>query len=57
MFGYTNNYGLWICTSNNGAITINRYAGSGGDVTVPDWITNVPVTTIGCVHLTCSPGY
>jgi len=34
-------------TTNNGAITITRYNGKGGDVTVPDWTNGHPVTTIG----------
>src|SRR5258708_23772698 len=34
-------------TTNNGAITITLYTGSGGIVTVPDTINGFPVTTIG----------
>jgi hypothetical protein len=34
-------------TTNNGAITITGYAGSGGAVTIPDTITGLPVTSIG----------
>jgi hypothetical protein len=34
-------------TANNGAITINQYTGPGGDVTIPDTISGLPVTTIG----------
>lgn len=34
-------------TTNNGTITITGYTGSGGDVTIPDTIGNLPVTSIG----------
>ena len=34
-------------TTNNGAITITRYTGSGGDVTIPSMINGWPVTSIG----------
>jgi len=34
-------------TTNNGTITITRYIGPGGSVTVPGTITSLPVTTIG----------
>jgi FkbM family methyltransferase len=34
-------------TTNNGTITITRYTGAGGDVTIPDKITGLPVTSIG----------
>jgi hypothetical protein len=34
-------------TTNNGTITITEYTGSGGDVTIPDTITGLPVTSIG----------
>jgi BspA type Leucine rich repeat region (6 copies) len=34
-------------TTNNGAITITGYTGSGGDVTIPDNINGLPVTIIG----------
>lgn len=34
-------------TTNNGSITITNYTGSGGDVTIPDTITGLPVTSIG----------
>ena len=32
---------------NNGTITITGYTGSGGDVTIPDTINGLPVTSIG----------
>src|SRR5512146_191285 len=35
------------CTTNNGTITIAKYTGPGGEVTIPDTITGLPVTTIG----------
>ena len=44
--------------TNNGAITITGYTGSGGAVTIPDKIYGLPVTTIGtsafyqCTNLT-----
>jgi hypothetical protein len=48
---YTNSYGIWAYTTTNDTITITKYSGSGGDVTVPDRIpdtTNgLPVTSIG----------
>src|ERR1035438_1968935 len=34
-------------TTNNGAITITRYTGPGGAVTIPNKITGMPVTSIG----------
>src|SRR5258706_6658254 len=34
-------------TTNSGAITITGYTGPGGDVTIPDTITGLPVTKIG----------
>ena len=34
-------------TTNNGTITITRYKGPGGAVTIPDKITDLPVTSIG----------
>ncbi len=34
-------------TTNNGTITITKYTGSGGDVTIPDTINGLPVTSIG----------
>src|SRR5665213_1534796 len=37
----------FIFTTNNGAITITQYTGSGGDVTIPDTINGLKVTTVG----------
>lgn len=37
----------FIFTTNNGAITITGYAGSGGVVTIPDMANGYPVTSIG----------
>ena len=34
-------------TTNNGAITITGYTGSGGAVTIPNMIDGLPVTDIG----------
>ena len=34
-------------TTNNGTITITGYTGSGGDVTIPDTINGLAVTTMG----------
>ncbi|HPA20722.1 MAG TPA: leucine-rich repeat protein [Verrucomicrobiae bacterium] len=34
-------------TTNNGAITITKYIGSGGDVVIPSTINGMPVTGIG----------
>jgi hypothetical protein len=34
-------------TTNNNTITITAYVGSGGDVTIPDMIIGLPVTSIG----------
>jgi hypothetical protein len=36
-------------TTNNGAITITGYTGPGGDVTIPDTIDGLPVTSIGLI--------
>ena len=33
--------------TNNGTITITGYTGPGGDVTIPDRISDLPVTSIG----------
>jgi hypothetical protein len=38
-------------TTNNGAITITGYTGPGGDVTIPNTITGLPVTVIGTLAL------
>ena len=35
-------YSIW-----NGSITINKYIGPGGNVTIPDKISDIPVTRIG----------
>jgi hypothetical protein len=37
----------YIYTTTNGTITITAYTGPGGDVTIPDTICGVPVTSIG----------
>lgn len=37
----------YIYETNNNAITITRYTGTGGTVTIPNFINNLPVTTIG----------
>jgi hypothetical protein len=37
----------FIFTTNNGAITITQYTGPGGDVTIPDTVNGLPVTTVG----------
>ena len=37
----------FIFTTNSGAITITRYTGSGGDVTIPSMTNGWPVTSIG----------
>jgi hypothetical protein len=37
----------FTCITNNGTITITRYTGPGGDVTIPDTIHGLPVTSIG----------
>src|ERR1035441_10299762 len=34
-------------TTNNGTVTITKYTGLGGDVTIPATITGLPVTSIG----------
>ena len=34
-------------TTNNGTITITKYTGPGGAVTIPEIITGLPVTSIG----------
>ena len=44
---YTNSYGIWTYTTANDTITITEYAGPGGDVTIPDSINGLLVTTIG----------
>jgi probable HAF family extracellular repeat protein len=48
----------YIYTTTNGTITITGYTGPGGDVTMPDTICGLPVTSIGdgafanCTNLT-----
>jgi hypothetical protein len=37
----------FICATNNGAITITKYTGSGGSVSIPSEITGLRVTGIG----------
>ena len=44
---YTNNYGIWNYETNYGTIAITGYTGSGSDVTIPNTINGLPVTTIG----------
>jgi hypothetical protein len=50
--------GQWQYITDNGAITITGYTGSGGAVTIPSTITGLPVTSIGnsafsyCTNLT-----
>ncbi len=43
---YTNNYGIWNYTTTNDTITITEYSGPGGDVTIPDRINGLLVTSI-----------
>lgn len=40
--------GGFNCTTNNNQITIARYSGPGGAVTIPSTIHGLPVTSIGC---------
>ena len=48
----------FMFTTNNGAISITGYTGSGGAVAIPDWVNGLPVTSIGpnaffnCTNLT-----
>ena len=42
-------------TNNNGAITITRYTGPGGAVTIPNTIGGLPVTSIGTNAFTYIP--
>ena len=48
----------WECITNSGAITIIKYTGPGGFVTIPDTINDYPVISIGyaafdsCISLT-----
>ena len=37
----------YACTTNNGSITITRYAGSGGAVIIPGRMNGLPVTCVG----------
>ena len=47
----------YICTTNNGTITITGYTGPGGDVAIPNTLNGLPVTSIrgrafeGCASL------
>ena len=42
-------------TTNNGAITLKAYTGSGGAVVIPDQVNGLPVTSIGVQALAQSP--
>ena len=51
---YTNSYGVWGYSTNNGTVTITKFQGYGSSftssnsaVTVPSSINGLPVTTIG----------
>jgi len=44
---YTNNYGIWTYTTNQGTITITDYSGPGGAVVIPGEIDGLPITGIG----------
>jgi hypothetical protein len=50
--------GQFNFVTNNGAITITKYTGPGGEVTIPDTTNGLPVTSIGnyaftsCANLT-----
>jgi len=50
--------GLFTCTITKGTITITKYKGPGGAVTIPETISGIPVTSIGdgafqdCTNLT-----
>jgi hypothetical protein len=46
----------YTCTTNNGAITITGYTGSGGDVTIPDTINGLPVTSLAYEAFYNCPG-
>jgi len=37
----------FLFTTNNGAITITQYTGSGGDVVIPDTINGLKVAVVG----------
>jgi inosine-uridine nucleoside N-ribohydrolase len=41
------NFFAVTCTTSNGTITITKYNGSGGPVTIPAMINGLPVTSIG----------
>jgi hypothetical protein len=45
-FSYTNNYGIWAYTTNNGTVTITGCSGPGGAVVIPSEVNALPVTTI-----------
>jgi len=38
---------LWLYTTNSGTISITKYTGSGGAVTIPGTINGLPVTSLG----------
>src|ERR1017187_1999006 len=44
---YTDSYGTWYYATTNDSITITNYSGPGGDVTIPNRINGLPVTSIG----------
>ena len=46
----------FICTTNNGALTITGYTGPGGDVAIPDTIDSLPVIAIGDFAFYASTG-
>jgi len=51
-------FGDFTCESSGTAVTITKYTGPGGDVTIPDTIEGLPVSSVGyqafrdCVSLT-----
>ncbi len=44
----------YTCITNNGTITITKYIGAGGDVSIPDTINGLPVVAIGYHAFSCT---
>lgn len=56
-YTYTNGSDIWTYTTNSSVVTITAYSGSGGTVTIPSAINELPVTGITYLGLLYSISY